>query len=59
VPRASPALQAYSETGSLLKQRGRTGIIRLLYLNRTHFINWNDLLSGGEVMAKAMYANDR
>lgn len=52
-------LQAYRETGNLIKQKGRNEIIRLLYLNRTHCINWNGLPSGGEAMAKARYANDR
>ncbi len=51
-------LQAYKETKALVKRRGKAEIIRLLYLNRTHFVNWNDLPAGGEVKAKARYTND-
>ena len=35
-------LQAYNETKTLLKTKGKTEIIQLLYLNRTNKIDWND-----------------
>jgi hypothetical protein len=37
-------LQAYQETKRLLTAMGKSEIIRLLYLNRTDKINWNELL---------------
>ncbi len=46
-------LQAYREAKRLVEQRGRVEVIRLLYLNRTHYINWNDLPCGGDVLARA------
>jgi hypothetical protein len=36
-------LQAYKETKTLAGKIGKTGVIDLLYLNRTHDVNWNDL----------------
>jgi hypothetical protein len=36
-------LQAYRETKALVETRGKAEIIRLLYLNRTHSVDWNDL----------------
>ena len=52
-------LQAYKETRAIVGKKGKAGIIRLLYLNRTHYVNWNDLPRGGETPAKARYMNDR
>jgi hypothetical protein len=51
-------LQAYKEARDLLERWGKEEIIRLLYLNRTHKINWNDLPAGRTALAKARYAND-
>lgn len=51
-------LQAYKESKTLVEERGKAEIVRLLYLNRTHYINWNDLPLGKEVMARARYVND-
>lgn len=51
-------VQAYKETKNIVEQRGKSEIIQLLYLNRTHYINWNDLPRQGEVLAKARYVND-
>lgn len=40
-------LQAYKETKTLVETRGKSEIIRLLYLNRTHEVNWSDLACEG------------
>ncbi len=52
-------LQAYKETRALIDCIGKAEIIRLLYLNRTHQINWNDLHDGGEVSVTPRYVKDR
>jgi len=36
-------LQAYKETKSFVRARGKTEVIQLLHSNRTHDVNWNDL----------------
>ncbi|OPY74668.1 MAG: hypothetical protein A4E64_02171 [Syntrophorhabdus sp. PtaU1.Bin058] len=36
-------LQAYKEVRTFVETNGKEEIIRLLYLNRTHCMNWNDL----------------
>lgn len=51
-------LQAYKETRDILKRRGKAEIIRLLYLNRTHYVEWMDLPREGRVSVRARYAND-
>jgi hypothetical protein len=48
-------LQAYKETTALVKKKGKARIIQLLYLNRTHHVNWNDLSSEGEKMVEDKY----
>jgi hypothetical protein len=48
-------LQAYKETTSLFELLGKVEIIRLLHLNRTHHINWNELPEGKKVRSKARY----
>jgi hypothetical protein len=37
-------LQAYKGIRILVETKGKEEIIRLLYLNRTHYVNWNNLL---------------
>lgn len=51
-------LQAYKEAKALIDHIGKAETIRLLYLNRTHYINWNDLPREGEALAKARYVNN-
>ena len=51
-------LQAYKETKAIVEKKGKAELIRLLYLNRTHYVNWNDLSEEGEAPAKARYMND-
>jgi len=51
-------LQAYKETKGLVEKRGKAEIIRLLYLNQTHYINWNDLPYGEAVITKARRVKD-
>ncbi|MGD9210011.1 MAG: hypothetical protein PVI90_04515 [Desulfobacteraceae bacterium] len=50
-------LQAYNETKKLIKHRGKSDLIHLLYLNRIYHINWNDLPFGGKLSANARYGN--
>lgn len=52
-------LQSYKETRSLIDSVGKTDIIKALFLNRTHYIGWNDLPDGKEISATARYANAR
>jgi len=51
-------LQAYKEIRTLVETKGKAEIIRLLYLNRTHYVNWNDLPSKGNKTTEDKYAND-
>ncbi len=51
-------LQAYKVTKAIVEKRGKAELIRLLYLNRTHYVNWDDLPREGEIPAKARYVND-
>lgn len=51
-------LQAYKETSALIEKKGKAEIIRLLYLDRTHYVNWNNLSSEENVLGKARYIND-
>ncbi|MBI5591726.1 MAG: hypothetical protein HY881_14725 [Deltaproteobacteria bacterium] len=39
-------LQAYKETKTFIETKGKMELIRLLYLNRTHDVNWNNLPYG-------------
>ncbi len=52
-------LQAYKEAKYTLEKKGKAELIHLLYLNRTHYVNWNDLPQEGEAPAKVRYMNDR
>jgi hypothetical protein len=52
-------LQAYKETRAVVERKGKGEIIRLLYLNRTHYVDWNGLPYEGEASVKVRYANDR
>jgi hypothetical protein len=52
-------LQAYKETKALIDCNGKAKIVKLLFLNRTHEIGWNELPYGGEVSRSAKYANSR
>jgi hypothetical protein len=36
-------LQAYKETKSFVEVKGKTEVIQLLYQNRTHDVNWNNM----------------
>jgi len=40
-------LQAYRDTKALVAARGKSGVIHLLHLNRTHDVNWNDVSRSG------------
>jgi len=51
-------LQAYKEVRTLVETKGKEEIIRLLYLNRTHYVNWNDLPSEENKTMEDKYAND-
>jgi hypothetical protein len=51
-------LQAYRETRALVERMGKGEVIRLLYLNRTHYVNWNDLARKGRAPAKGRNTND-
>jgi len=46
-------LQAYKVTKSVIEWRGRKEIVGLLYLNRTHYVEWNELPREGRVSARA------
>jgi len=51
-------LQAYKETRDVVKRRGKAEIIALLYLNRTHYVEWTDLTREGEVSMRVKHAKD-
>jgi hypothetical protein len=36
-------LQAYNEARILIAKRGKAEVVRLLYLNRANYVNWNNL----------------
>lgn len=46
-------LQAYKEIRTLVETKGKGEIIRLLYLNRKHYVNWNNLLRKGNETTQA------
>lgn len=50
-------LQAYKETKSLIDCIGKAEIVKLLFLNRTHKIDWNELPYGGKLSARVRYGN--
>ncbi|OPY70831.1 MAG: hypothetical protein A4E57_00146 [Syntrophorhabdaceae bacterium PtaU1.Bin034] len=52
-------LQTYKETKALVDCIGKAEVIRLLYLNHTHWINWNDMHERGDISAKPRYVKDR
>lgn len=52
-------LQAYKETKGLIDCVGKADIFKFLFLNRTHYVGWNDLPYGEEVSARARYSNVR
>jgi hypothetical protein len=51
-------LQAFKETKAIVAKKGKAEVIRLLYLNRTHYVSWSDLPHEGGTAAKARYVND-
>jgi hypothetical protein len=51
-------LQAFKETKAIVAKTGKAEVIRLLYLNRPHYVDWNALPDEGKTPAKARYVND-
>ena len=52
-------LQAFRDTRTLVESIGREDIIRLLYLNRTHYVDWNELLRKADATAPDKSADAR
>jgi hypothetical protein len=51
-------LQAHKEVSAIVERRGKSEIIGLLHLNRTHYVEWIALPREGRVSARARYVND-